>query len=69
MPDHLRDSHSASATERDHHAKYQYSHDHEGGWVDQEYLGVQRRYYEPTDRGYEAVIKQRMDELKKRKQD
>ena len=69
VPDHLRDSHSASAAERGKHADYQYSHDHEGGWVDQEYLGAERTYYEPTDRGFEAVIKQRMDELKKRKQD
>jgi putative ATPase len=66
VPDHLRDSHSASAAERGKHAEYEYSHDHDGGWVDQEYLGQKRVYYEPTDRGYEAVIKQRMDELKKR---
>jgi putative ATPase len=69
VPDHLRDQRSLSAAERGKHAEYKYSHDHEGGWVDQEYLGAPRTYYEPTDRGYEAVIKQRMDELKKRKQE
>lgn len=67
VPDHLRDKRSASATRPDHHTEYQYSHDHEGGWVDQEYLGEQRVYYEPTDRGYEAVIREQMEELKKRR--
>lgn len=33
---------------------YQYSHDYEGGVSpDQDYLGVEKTYYEPTDRGYE----------------
>jgi putative ATPase len=67
VPDHLRDKRSASSVTPDHHENYQYAHEGEGGWVDQEYLGEQRVYYEPTDRGYEAVIRQRMDELKKRK--
>ena len=69
VPVHLRDSHYAGAKEFGHGEEYQYSHDHEGGWVDQQYLAEQRTYYEPTDRGYEAVIRQRMDELKKRKPD
>ena len=38
-----------------------------GGWVDQQYLPEQRRYYEPTDRGHEAAIRQRLDELRSRK--
>jgi putative ATPase len=36
---------------------YQYSHDYEGGVSpDQDYLGVEKSYYVPTDRGYEKHI-------------
>jgi putative ATPase len=36
---------------------YQYSHDYAGGVSpDQDYLGVDRSYYSPTDRGYEKHI-------------
>ena len=36
---------------------YQYSHDHPGGVSpDQSYLGVEKTYYLPTDRGYEKHI-------------
>ncbi len=45
---------------------YEYPHDHLGADVDQQYLPdklVGRRYYEPSDRGWEARIKERMDGL------
>lgn len=45
---------------------YEYPHDHEGGDVDQQYLPdklVGRRYYVPSDQGYEARIRARMDAL------
>ena len=67
VPVHLRDSHYRGAEELGHGDGYQYAHDHPDGWVDQEYLPEARRYYEPVDRGYEAVIRQRMEELRKRK--
>jgi hypothetical protein len=38
---------------------YRYSHDFEGADVDQQYLPdelVERRYYLPTDQGYESTI-------------
>ena len=43
---------------------YKYPHDFAGGDVDQAYLPdalAGRRYYRPTDQGYEATIGQRMD--------
>ena len=40
-----------------HGAGYQYAHDHEGGWVDQEYVPADVEYYHPTDRGFEAAIR------------
>jgi len=69
VPAHLRDAHYKGATQFGHGDGYEYSHDHEGGWVDQQYLSEPRKYYEPTDRGYEAVIRQRMEEIEKRRKD
>ena len=34
------------------------------GWVDQVYLPEDRRYYEPVERGYEAEIRKRLEELR-----
>ena len=45
---------------------YKNAHDYEGGDVEQQGLPdalVGRTYYEPTDRGWEARIRERMDEL------
>jgi putative ATPase len=67
VPAHLRDSHYKGAQELGHGEDYQYSHDFEGGWVDQAYLPEERRYYEPVERGYEAEIKKRMEELRDKK--
>lgn len=68
VPQHLRDSHYQGAKQLGHGEGYQYSHDHAGGWVDQQYLPEDRRYYEPVDRGYEIEIKKRMEELRQRKE-
>ena len=67
VPLHLRDAHYQGAAKLGKGEGYQYSHDHEGAWVDQDYLPEERRYYEPTDRGYEAVIRQRLEEWRERK--
>ena len=67
VPRHLQDSHYPGAEKLGHGQDYAYAHDGEDGWVNQDYLGVDRTYYEPTDRGHEAVMKQRLEELKKRK--
>lgn len=61
VPTHLRDSHYQGARQLGHGAGYKYSHDYEGGYVEQEYLPEERRYYEPTDRGYEAEIRRRLE--------
>ena len=67
VPMHLRDAHYKGAERLGHGEGYEYAHGGEGGWVDQDYLGVDRTYYEPTDRGFEAEIRRRLDELKQRR--
>lgn len=68
VPLHLRDKNYRGAKEQLGHGKgYKYAHDFEGGWVDQEYIPTDAEYYRPTDRGHEAKIKARLEELRKRK--
>ncbi|MDB5288790.1 MAG: ATPase, family, partial [Phycisphaerales bacterium] len=64
VPVHLRDSHYKGSKRLGHGKEYKYAHDFEGGFVRQEYLGVDKTYYTPTDRGYEAVIAQRLAALR-----
>ena len=66
VPRHLKDSHYPGAGQLGHGEDYAYAHDGDDGWVDQDYLGVDRTYYEPTDRGHEQQMKQRLEELKRR---
>lgn len=63
VPRHLRDPNATGRAEG-----YQYSHDFPGGWVDQAYLPEARHYYQPTDRGFEATIRERMEALRAKKQ-
>ena len=61
VPQHLRDAHYAGAQRLGHGAGYQYAHDHPGHFIPQDYLGAERRFYEPTDQGTERKIKERLD--------
>jgi putative ATPase len=56
VPKHLKDTHYQGSARLGHGKGYQYAHDFEGGHVEQDYLGVDKSYYVPTDRGYEATI-------------
>jgi putative ATPase len=67
VPKHLRDSHYRGADDFGHGQNYQYSHDYEAAWVDQEYLPEERRYYEPTDRGFETELRRRLEQIRGQK--
>ncbi len=41
--------------------KYKYSHNGDGHFVDQEYVPTDKTYYAPTDQGYEATIRKRIE--------
>lgn len=66
VPDHLKDSHYRGAEERGHGEDYRYAHDFEGHYVDQEYLPVDRTFYEPTEQGRENELKQYLASLEDR---
>lgn len=68
VPVHLRDSsHSLAAKKLGDGAGYKYPHDYPGGYTPQDYLppNIQgKRYYQPTDRGYEAKIREYLKKTK-----
>jgi putative ATPase len=67
VPTHLKDSHYKGAERLGHGDGYEYAHSADDGWVDQDYLGVDRSYYRPVNRGFEAELQQRMAAIKERK--
>jgi putative ATPase len=68
VPQHLRDSHSASADQQGRGEGYLYSHDSPGGIAAQDYLGVDRNYYQPVDRGFEKEMQKRKKWISERLQ-
>jgi putative ATPase len=60
VPMHIKDSNVKKAAERSSGTKtggaYDYAHDHADGLGRQDYLGVEKRYYEPTQRGSEKIL-------------
>jgi putative ATPase len=72
VPKHLRDANYPGAKQFGHGEGYEYPHDYPDHYTPQEYLpkGTKsRRYYEPTEQGYEKKIKARMEEWKKRERE
>jgi putative ATPase len=67
VPVHLRDAHYVGSKRLGAGAGYVYPHDQPAGTADQEYLGVEKSYYRPTDRGAEARIAQRLAEWRARR--
>ncbi|MEO1716885.1 MAG: replication-associated recombination protein A [Planctomycetota bacterium] len=78
VPVHLRDPNTSPTAgddgsgvkmrdrrEGDASARYRYSHNYDCGVTGQDYLGVERTYYEPRDSGAEAAMAERLREIKK----
>jgi putative ATPase len=63
VPKHLRNApHPGMAEQFGYSKGYQYSHSFEGGVSpDQDYLGVEKTYYAPTDRGHEKYVRQYLE--------
>ena len=60
VPLHLRGTGYSGAKRLGHGKDYEYSHDHEDAYVPQAYLPEGRRYYEPSDRGHEKRVAERL---------
>ncbi|MFQ5424749.1 MAG: replication-associated recombination protein A [Phycisphaerae bacterium] len=64
VPRHLRDAHYPGAGRLGHGTGYQYAHDAPDGVADQDYLGVEKTYYVPTDRGHEKQMSVYLERFK-----
>lgn len=64
VPRRLRDAHYGGARRLGHGAGYEYAHDAEGGVAAQDYLGVEREYYRPVDRGFEKDLTARLETIR-----
>ena len=64
VPVHLRDAHYGGAKRLGHGQDYQYAHDSPEAVAAQDYLGVDREYYRPTDRGFEKELAQRLEKIR-----
>ncbi len=68
-PDYLRDAHYPGAAVLGRGSGYRYAHDEPGGVSDQRLLPEElagRRFYAPTDRGFEAELGRRLAALRER---
>lgn len=67
IPTHLQDAHYKGAAKLGHGIGYKYAHDYPNHYVQQQYLPYEltgRKFYEPTENGYEAVIREHMNRMK-----
>jgi putative ATPase len=66
VPVHLRSTAYPGAKRLGRGEGYQYSHDQPDAVAAQDYLGVEREYYRPTDRGFERELAQRLEAIRAR---
>ena len=66
VPEHLKDASYPGAEKLGRGKDYKYPHSYKGHYIKQDYVPQKVKYYEPTDIGYEAKIKQRLEKLKSR---
>lgn len=65
VPKHLKDANYSGADKLGHGEGYKYSHQYKDHYVEQEYIPDKKRYYEPTDMGYEKKIREYLSSLRK----
>jgi putative ATPase len=64
VPLHIRNPVTGLMKEMGYGRGYHYAHDHESGYIPQSYLPDAldgQRFYFPSDRGYEKIVKQRLE--------
>ncbi|MGB8453033.1 MAG: replication-associated recombination protein A [Anaerocolumna sp.] len=68
IPSYLMDAHYKGAAKLGHGLGYKYAHDYKNHYVNQQYLPDElknRVFYEPTEQGYEKIIKEHLQRIKK----
>jgi putative ATPase len=68
VPLHIRNAPTGLMKDLGYGSGYKYAHDYAEGFVEQAYLPDElkgKRFYEPSDRGFEKTIKQRLDKWRR----
>ena len=68
VPVHLMSATKTEKKRMGHGKGYKYAHQSTTGYVDQDYLGVEKTYYTPTDRGYEKHIAEYLKWVQERRE-
>ena len=66
VPRHLRDKSYHAAKQLGHGVGYKYSHNSPDAIAEQDYLGVEREYYHPAERGFERELAERLKVIRSR---
>jgi len=69
VPFHIRNAPTVLMKDLGYGKGYKYAHDYKGAYTTQEYLPDKlkgRRFYFPSDRGYEKTVKERLEKWRKR---
>lgn len=72
VPFHIRNAPTALMKEMGYGKGYQYAHDYEGGFSPQVHLPDKlsdRIYYEPTERGFDATLRKRLEFWRKKRKE
>jgi putative ATPase len=72
VPLHIRNAPTSLMKSLDYGRGYKYAHDYADGIVDMDCLPEElqgRKFYYPSDRGYEKIIKERMEYVQKKKKE
>ncbi len=64
VPIHLREKHYPGAKRLGHGAGYEYAHNAVDAVAAQDYLGVEREYYRPVNRGFEQELAKRLETIR-----
>jgi putative ATPase len=67
VPKHLKSTGYSGAKALGSGEGYRYPHDEEDGIASQDYLGVDKVYYTPTDRGAEGLLRRYLDKVRRKK--
>jgi putative ATPase len=67
VPQHLRDASYPGAARLGRGQEYRSPHETSDGFLAQDYLGAARTYYNPSERGEERRLRDRLLELRRRK--
>jgi len=67
VPEHLKNVHVTAVGKEGLEVPYKYPHDFDDAVVPQDYLPVSKRYYRPSNQGYEETLAKRMEQVAKRR--